>query len=162
MPLSAQILALVAAALHVLFFYLESIVFSKPSTWKGFGIGSQEEADHVKPMALNQGFYNLFLAIGIVVGFIRLRSEHSDLEHLSNLVTAVGATGSPADVANAHAAVGQFAGLHHWGAAVVIFALLSMLGAALVLIISTRGRLLRGALIQGLVPAIALLITAVA
>jgi putative membrane protein len=66
----AQIAALVAALLHVGFFYLESIVFSRPTVWARFHIGSQEQADIVRPMALNQGFYNLFLGLGIVAGLV--------------------------------------------------------------------------------------------
>jgi putative membrane protein len=66
----AQLAALVAALLHVGFFYLESIVFSRPTVWARFHIGSQEQADIVRPMALNQGFYNLFLGLGIVAGLV--------------------------------------------------------------------------------------------
>lgn len=68
MPVIAQVFALLAALLHVLFFYLESITFSRPATWRRFGLTSQQDADTVRAMAFNQGFYNLFLAVGIVVG----------------------------------------------------------------------------------------------
>jgi putative membrane protein len=70
MPLIAQAFAVVAALLHVLFFYLESVTFSRPATWRRFGLGSQQDADNVRPWAFNQGFYNLFLAIGIGAGLI--------------------------------------------------------------------------------------------
>lgn len=70
MPPIAQALALVAALLHVGFFYLESIAFRRPQTWARFGLASQEQADVVRPMAFNQGFYNLFLALGVVGGLI--------------------------------------------------------------------------------------------
>ncbi|HVQ22191.1 MAG TPA: DUF1304 domain-containing protein, partial [Candidatus Saccharimonadia bacterium] len=66
MPPIAQALALVAALLHVGFFYLESIAFRRPTTWARFGIASQEQAEIVRPMAFNQGFYNLFLAVGVI------------------------------------------------------------------------------------------------
>ena len=59
-----------AALIHVYLFYLESIVWSKPGTWKTFGLTTQAQADTMKPMAYNQGFYNLFLAIGVVVGLV--------------------------------------------------------------------------------------------
>jgi putative membrane protein len=59
-----------AAAVHVYFFYLESIAWSKPATWRLFGLRSQDAADTVRPMALNQGFYNLFLALGAAVGIV--------------------------------------------------------------------------------------------
>ena len=68
MPPIAQVFAVIAAALHVLFFYFESVTFTRPTVWARFGLHSQAEADIVRPMAFNQGFYNLFLAIGVVVG----------------------------------------------------------------------------------------------
>lgn len=64
----AQVFAVIAALIHVLFFVLESIVFSQPKVWRRFGMKSQADADVVKPMAFNQGFYNLFLALGVFVG----------------------------------------------------------------------------------------------
>ncbi len=70
MPPIAQALALVAAILHVGFFYLESIAFRRPQTWARFGLASQEQADVVRPMAFNQGFYNLFLALGVFGGLV--------------------------------------------------------------------------------------------
>ena len=68
-----------AALVHVFIFYLESIAWSKPATWKRFGLRSQADADVVKPMALNQGFYNLFLAVGIAVGIILIVSGQLDV-----------------------------------------------------------------------------------
>ena len=62
----------IAALIHVLIFFFESIVWSRPTTWKRFGIRTQEDAETVKPMAFNQGFYNLFLAIGVGVGLVLL------------------------------------------------------------------------------------------
>ena len=68
MPLIASLAALVAAAFHVLFFVLESVTFAQPSVAARFGLTTPEQISAVRPMAFNQGFYNLFLAIGIVVG----------------------------------------------------------------------------------------------
>jgi putative membrane protein len=62
----------VAALIHVYIFFLESIAWSKPKTWKTFGLKSQAEADTVKPMAYNQGYYNAFLAVGVLVGIVLL------------------------------------------------------------------------------------------
>ena len=59
-----------AALIHVYIFYLESIAWSKPRTWKTFGLRTQAEADTVRPMAYNQGYYNSFLAAGIIVGIV--------------------------------------------------------------------------------------------
>ncbi|MDV8075754.1 DUF1304 domain-containing protein [Rhodococcus sp. IEGM 1370] len=66
----AQVFAAIAAALHVVIFVMESVLWSKPAIWAKFGVASQNEADVVKPMAFNQGFYNLFLAVGIVMGLV--------------------------------------------------------------------------------------------
>jgi len=63
-----------AALIHVYIFVLESLRWRRPATWKTFGIRDQSDADVVAPMAYNQGFYNLFLAIGAGVGLILLPS----------------------------------------------------------------------------------------
>lgn len=59
-----------AALIHLYIFYLESIAWSKPRTWKTFGLRTQADADTVRPMAYNQGYYNSFLAAGIIVGIV--------------------------------------------------------------------------------------------
>ncbi len=59
-----------AALLHVFFFLLESVWFEKPFAWKRFGVADQEKALIIKPWAYNQGFYNLFLALGAGLGLI--------------------------------------------------------------------------------------------
>jgi len=69
----------IAALIHVVIFRLESIVWSQPATWKRFGLRSQQDADVVKPMALNQGFYNLFLAIGTIVGIVLVATGAVDV-----------------------------------------------------------------------------------
>ncbi|MDH6182245.1 putative membrane protein [Microbacteriaceae bacterium SG_E_30_P1] len=67
---AASVLVGLGAIIHLYIFVLESIRWSRPSTWRTFGVGSQADADTVKPMAFNQGFYNLFLAIGVAVGIV--------------------------------------------------------------------------------------------
>lgn len=64
--------AIVAALIHVFIFALESVLWAKPSTWRRFGLKSQQDANLMEPMAFNQGFYNLFLALGTVVGLLLL------------------------------------------------------------------------------------------
>ncbi len=59
-----------AAVFHAYVFFLESVSWKTPRTWKTFGIASQEDADTIAPMALNQGFYNLFLALGAGIGLV--------------------------------------------------------------------------------------------
>jgi putative membrane protein len=68
----ALIAAAVAAGIHVFFFVLESVRFRRPDTWHRFNLRSQEEADLLAPLAFNQGFYNLFLAVGVVVGIVAI------------------------------------------------------------------------------------------
>jgi putative membrane protein len=60
--------ALVAALLHVYIFTMESLTWTRPVTWKRFGVASQADAETTKPLAYNQGFYNLFLALGAFAG----------------------------------------------------------------------------------------------
>ncbi len=38
--------------------------------WKRFGLPTQEDAETTRVLAYNQGFYNLFLAIGALVGAV--------------------------------------------------------------------------------------------
>jgi putative membrane protein len=40
--------------------------------WRRFGLRSQQDADTIRPMAFNQGFYNLFLAAGAGTGLVLL------------------------------------------------------------------------------------------
>ena len=68
----AVVLLGLAAVIHVYIFVLESLLWTRPSTRRTFGVRSVEEAESLKSMAFNQGFYNLFLAVGIVVGIVLL------------------------------------------------------------------------------------------
>jgi len=68
MILASLLFAFLAAALHVFIFTMESLTWTRPATWKRFGIASQSDAETTKPMAYNQGFYNLFLAVGALTG----------------------------------------------------------------------------------------------
>lgn len=60
--------AVVAALIHVWFFAMESLWFMRPAVWPRFGLTSEEEAKVVEAFAFNQGFYNLFLAVGAMAG----------------------------------------------------------------------------------------------
>jgi putative membrane protein len=68
MILASLFFAFLAAALHVYIFTMESVTWTRPATWKRFGVGSQADAETTRPLAYNQGFYNLFLAIGALIG----------------------------------------------------------------------------------------------
>lgn len=58
---------LVAAVVHLMFFVMESILFQRKG---GHKIFKMKETDHdvVKVWAFNQGFYNLFLSLGMFLG----------------------------------------------------------------------------------------------
>jgi len=58
-----------AALIHVYIFYLESLAWTAPGTRRVFGT-SAEQAETTRPLAFNQGFYNLFLAVGVLVGVL--------------------------------------------------------------------------------------------
>ena len=62
----------IAGLIHLFIFLLESVLWSRPTTWKRFGIKSQADAEVLKPMAYNQGFYNVFLALGAGAGLVML------------------------------------------------------------------------------------------
>ncbi|MDQ0680393.1 putative membrane protein [Arthrobacter pascens] len=79
MILASLLFAFIAAALHVYIFTMESVTWTRPATWKRFSVASQADAEITRPLAYNQGFYNLFLAIGafIGIGCVALASEGS-------------------------------------------------------------------------------------
>jgi putative membrane protein len=116
----ATVFAALAAVLHVYIFLMESVQWTQPRVWKRFGVPDQSTADAIKPMAYNQGFYNLFLAVGATIGLVLFWT---------------GGAGSVADVA---------------GRTLVLFTLGSMVAAALVLISTgsryLRAALLQGTL----------------
>jgi len=66
-PMSTLIFVLVAliALFHVYVFFLESVVWTRPSTMRLFKIAPQDAAA-TRILAVNQGFYNLFLAAGLI------------------------------------------------------------------------------------------------
>jgi len=104
----ATVFGALAALLHVYIFVMESVQWSQPRIWKRFGVPDQAAADTVKPMAYNQGFYNLFLAIGAIIGVVLFWAGGED--------TPLSAAGS----------------------ALVLFSLGSMVAASLVLVTSGR------------------------
>jgi len=118
--LTISILAAFAALIHILFFAMESLFWMTPAVRKIFR-RTQAEAETTKLMALNQGYYNLFLAIGTIAG-IYLWNNTYVAEGVAILTTTMG----------------------------------SMVGAAVVLFFSAGKAMLRGVLIQGLIPLITL------
>jgi putative membrane protein len=63
------VLAALAALLHVYLFTLESFSWTSPRTRATFGT-TPEQAEATRELALNQGFYNLFLAVVTAVGIV--------------------------------------------------------------------------------------------
>ena len=90
-----SILIFLAAVFHVYVFILESLTWRTPKTWKTFGLPSQEHADIIRPMAFNQGFYNLFLALGAVVG-LALLGINSTIAYTLMLFSALSMVGAGA------------------------------------------------------------------
>lgn len=67
----AQVFAVVAGLLHVAIWVMESLVFSRPALHRLFRV-RPEHVSVVRPWAVNQGFYNLFLGVGAIGGVMTL------------------------------------------------------------------------------------------
>jgi putative membrane protein len=63
----AQVFIGIAALIHLYIFGMESILWGQPRTNRVFGV-TAELAEQNRLFALNQGFYNLFLAIAAFAG----------------------------------------------------------------------------------------------
>jgi putative membrane protein len=70
MNAASQVFVALAGVLHLGIFVMESVLFGRPQVWRRFLISSQADADTARPWALNQGFYNLFLALGALGGLV--------------------------------------------------------------------------------------------
>ena len=70
MLITGLVFAALAAAIHVYIFVLESVRWTHPATRRVFGVSSVEEAETTRPLAFNQGFYNLFLAVAGFLGVV--------------------------------------------------------------------------------------------
>ncbi|MGM7666219.1 DUF1304 domain-containing protein [Microbacterium sp. A93] len=120
------VLAAAAAAFHVFIFALESLRWTEPETRKIFGVASEADAETTKPLAFNQGFYNLFLALTVLLGIALL---------LSGLAT-VGLT--------------------------LVFAGTGMMAAAALVLVLSNPKQAKSAAMQGGIPLLAIIVTAVA
>jgi putative membrane protein len=76
MLIAACVLAALAALVHVYIFVLESVRWEDPATRRVFGT-TEEIAALTQPLAYNQGFYNLFLAIVTAAG-VALVGSHRE------------------------------------------------------------------------------------
>ncbi|WP_298868227.1 DUF1304 domain-containing protein [uncultured Microbacterium sp.] len=70
MLIAGLILAVLAGAFHVFIFVLESVRWTQPATRRIFGVRSEADAETMKQLAFNQGFYNLFLALAAFLGVV--------------------------------------------------------------------------------------------
>jgi putative membrane protein len=69
MAVIAQVFALIAAAAHIGAFVMESLLFQRPAVQRLL-LRHASDSAAVRLWAFNQGFYNLFVAVGAVVGVI--------------------------------------------------------------------------------------------
>ena len=70
MTVVVWIFALIAAAVHVLVFCWETLLFTRPGVHSGVFAIPTADVPPVRLWAFNVGFYNLFLAGGLVAGVI--------------------------------------------------------------------------------------------
>ena len=78
MDIVALTFAALAALVHVYIFYLESIVWTSKKARAVFGT-TAEEAQITRALAFNQGFYNLFLAIVVIIGIGFMGAGESEI-----------------------------------------------------------------------------------
>lgn len=76
MNVVAQVFAVLAGLLHVLIFTMESVLFRRPQVHGRFRVKPQDLAA-VRRWAFNQGFYNLFLALGALGGVVAVHTGHA-------------------------------------------------------------------------------------
>jgi len=67
--------ALLAGLVHVYIFCMESLWWTTPEVRRRFR-QTPEQAESTRLLAFNQGFYNLFLALGIFAGYALLHLGH--------------------------------------------------------------------------------------
>jgi putative membrane protein len=71
------VLAVMAAVLHVAFFVLESVLFRLPVGRRIFGVRDENDSAPLRLFAVNQGVYNLGLALVVLVGIVLTLSGDS-------------------------------------------------------------------------------------
>lgn len=71
------VLAALAAALHLAFFVLESVLFRLPLGRRVFGVRPENDSAPLRLFAVNQGVYNLGLALVVLVGIVLALSRDS-------------------------------------------------------------------------------------
>ncbi len=79
MLIAATVVGILAVLFHLVAFTLESVLWTRPAVFGRFGVASAADAETIRPMAYNQGFYNLGLAVGVAVGLALLGSDGDSL-----------------------------------------------------------------------------------
>jgi putative membrane protein len=79
MSVVASVFVGLAALLHAYIFWMESVAWTRPDIWRRFGVADQTAADVTRPMAYNQGFYNLFLGLGAALGIVLWWTGHHEV-----------------------------------------------------------------------------------
>lgn len=90
MSLAALVATWIVAALHVGFFVLEAVLWTKPTGRRIFGLSAQD-AETTRVLAVNQGAYNGLLAVGLV--WSTLSGETATTTFLLVYVALVGVVG---------------------------------------------------------------------
>ncbi|MFI9363858.1 DUF1304 domain-containing protein [Kitasatospora sp. NPDC053057] len=72
----SQVFAMLAAAIHLVVWPLESYLYGHPRV-RYLLTGSTADAPEVRLWRFNVGFYNLFLALGLVAGLVLLHTGHA-------------------------------------------------------------------------------------
>ena len=67
--------AVLAGVIHVLFFCMESLWWTRPAVYRRFR-STEAQAQVTRSLAFNQGFYNLFLAAGVFGGLALTETGH--------------------------------------------------------------------------------------
>lgn len=89
LPLLAKITATLSGLIHVLFFYMESIAWLEPNIYEAFQVATLADAEVLNVYVKNQGYYNLFLALGMFVGLATLARSQVVAKTLIGYISAV-------------------------------------------------------------------------
>ncbi|MFE6865758.1 DUF1304 domain-containing protein [Kitasatospora sp. NPDC057692] len=92
----SQVFALIAAATHLVLWPLESFLYGHPRV-RRLLTASTTDAPQVRLWRVNVGFYNLFLALGLVAGLVALHTDEpvvgrTLILYLSAFMLAAGVT----------------------------------------------------------------------
>jgi len=86
LPLVGLMLAGIAATLHVAFFVLESVLFRLPIGRRVFGVRAESDSAPLRLFAVNQGIYNLALAIVVFIGIVLVALEPASIAGIAVIV----------------------------------------------------------------------------